>query len=289
MKQLLHWLAALALSLAATLPAHAFQPESGLWVVSEEVDGKPGRGFNLDVQGDTLVLSFYGYLQNGAAQWYLASGPVQNNQFNGSLEKYEGGKALGSGQRQSARGTGSAGMARIAFKTADTGTITLPGEPEKAIQRFNFNRPTPTSSLAGTFTLVKILVIDHSTGNVVDTSSPGIAATGTMVSDGRTMRQTLFVTANGGTQQIRTEGRVVSDQGSSIVVSGAGSSYTTRLLKRGDELITVVKDGSFVEIDYWRRTSAGFDANQLKAAELAPHEPAATLPLVGGVLGALLD
>jgi len=289
MKKLLLWLATCVLALTASLQAHAFQPESGMWIVSEELDGKPGRGFNLDVQGDTLVLSFYGYLQNGTAQWYLASGSIQNKRFSGSLERYEGGMALGAGQRQSARGTGSAGLASIVFKTADTGTIALPGEAEKAIKRFSFNRPTPADSLAGTFTLTKVLVIYHNSNAVLDTTVAGTSATGTMVSDGRTLRQNLSLTENGRTQQMQGEARVLSDQGSSILLSTAGTTVTTRLLKRGDEFITVAQGNGFTEIDYWSRTSASFNFSQLKAAEQMLEAPNDTGYSVGSMLGAVLS
>ena len=40
--------------------ARDFTPQAGTWVVSSEVDGKPGRGLAIDVQGNTFFMQVYG-------------------------------------------------------------------------------------------------------------------------------------------------------------------------------------------------------------------------------------
>lgn len=112
-------------------------PESGIWAIDAELDGKPGRGFFIEVQGDTLVLAFYGYQADGAPRWYLSSGTLASSRYSGTLDQYAGGNTFG-GAQQSAHGTGSEGLVLLEFTDDAHGRITLPGEPAKAISRYRF-------------------------------------------------------------------------------------------------------------------------------------------------------
>jgi hypothetical protein len=112
-------------------------PKPGLWAVSSEVNGSPGRGFQIDLQGNTLVLTFFGYDAAGNGRFWLASGTYASNSFTGALTAYEGGTSFG-GPFQAAHATGSAGDVTITFSSETSGTITLPDEAPKVISLFAF-------------------------------------------------------------------------------------------------------------------------------------------------------
>ncbi|EER59741.1 conserved hypothetical protein [Acidovorax delafieldii 2AN] len=145
---------ATALLISAGL-AHAFAPQAGTWVVSSELDGKPGRGLAIDVQNDTFVMQMYAYESSGQPTFYLASGKIANNQVSAALIRYSGGRYLGSGAL-SGKEAGNAGTANFRFTSGTTGFVTLPGEPEKAISRFNFGYPFAAPSLVGVWSLTSI-------------------------------------------------------------------------------------------------------------------------------------
>ena len=127
----------MTMALAGVTASHAFAPHTGTWIVTSEANGKPGRGLAIDVQGNTLVMQMYAYDANGNATFYMTSGTIANNQFSSALNKYRGGRYLGSGDLIG-QDAGSAGTVSLRFDSGTTGFITLPGEPEKAINRFNF-------------------------------------------------------------------------------------------------------------------------------------------------------
>ncbi len=50
-----------AMALAVGAPAFAILPQQGMWSIGSEVNGKPGRGIQLDRQGgDYLILTYFG-------------------------------------------------------------------------------------------------------------------------------------------------------------------------------------------------------------------------------------
>ncbi|AVS60450.1 hypothetical protein C8241_00895 [Paracidovorax avenae] len=146
--------AAVAL-LACTAGAHAYEPQAGTWVVSSEVDGKPGRGLSVDVQNGTLALQMYAYENSGQPTFYLAVGTVADNRVTARLNRYTGGRYFGS-PAQSGTEAGSPGNVTIRFTSGTTGFITFPNEPEKPISRFNFGYPQKPSSLAGIWTFTSV-------------------------------------------------------------------------------------------------------------------------------------
>ena len=109
-------------------------PQTGLWFIVPEATGNPGRGLTIDVQGDTLILTVYGYTQEGRATFYQASGPYTDGQFSADLGMYGGGTALG-GERVPAQYIGSASTVSLSFSSEAEGMVTLPGEEAKPIAR----------------------------------------------------------------------------------------------------------------------------------------------------------
>lgn len=140
-------LVAIALFMCIGL-VYAFAPQAGTWVVTSEVDGKPGRGLAMDVQNTTLVMQMYAYESNGQPTFYLAVGNVVDNKVTAPLTRYTGGRYFGSGA-QSGTAAGSPGNVSIRFTSGVTGFITFPNEDEVAISRFNFGYPFAPSGLKG--------------------------------------------------------------------------------------------------------------------------------------------
>jgi len=119
-------------ALLGTSLAYAFAPQTGTWIMTSEVNGKPGRGLAIDVQDNTLVMQMYAYDASGNATFYMTSGTLANDRYSAPLNKYRGGRYLGSGDL-SGKEDGSAGTVSIRFESGTKGYITLPGEAEKEI------------------------------------------------------------------------------------------------------------------------------------------------------------
>lgn len=88
-------IAAIAL-LWGTGIAHAYMPQAGTWVVTSELDGKPGRGLAIDVQNDTLLMQMYAYEASGEPTFYLAVGKMVDSSATAELTRYTGGRYFGS-------------------------------------------------------------------------------------------------------------------------------------------------------------------------------------------------
>lgn len=250
--------------------AHAFVPEPGLWIVDAENTGRPGRGFFIDTQGSTVVLSVYAYTSDRDAQWYQAAGTLSNNQVTGTLDIFEGGTAFGQ-PYQAAVHLGSVGNVSLKFNSPTAGTIQFPGEAAKAFSRFNFARPVAPGSLDGTYVLERTTVKLASNGRIFD-SKLDMVATGAMVISGSNVKTRFTLTYSGNTQSVSNAYSVVERDAASITAKTSdGSQARLILVKQGDELITLGVIGSGLEADYWRRTSA--TPNELALRSLAQDDP----------------
>ncbi|WP_374664574.1 glycosyl hydrolase 53 family protein [Ramlibacter sp.] len=116
---------------------NAITPVRGVWAIDAENTGQAGRGFQLDHQGGTLVLSFYGYTAEGNSRFWLATGALADNRFSGTLESFDGGAAFGSAWKPAQRGP-VAGAVSLVFTGERTGVLTLPGEPPRAVSLVAF-------------------------------------------------------------------------------------------------------------------------------------------------------
>jgi hypothetical protein len=124
----------------------AAAPQSGLWWSPSE----SGRGYALDAQGNTLVVTTFAYGPDGRMQWYYSDGPLLAGgaSWTGTLLRLDNGQPL-AGNYVPATIVGNAGTITINFSTRTTGTLTLPGGRQVAIQRQNFGVGTAPSSLLG--------------------------------------------------------------------------------------------------------------------------------------------
>lgn len=140
--------------------AHAFSPQSGLWIVNSENDGKPGRGLSIDVQNNVMVVAMYTYEASGEPVFYLGSAPLQYDSsaipsVTMELIRYKGGRYFG-GPATAAEVQYSAGTVRFRFTSGGVGFVTFPKEPEKAIVRFNYGYDNSPGSLKGQWLFVSL-------------------------------------------------------------------------------------------------------------------------------------
>jgi hypothetical protein len=127
--------------------ASAFEPRTGHWWNPAE----SGRGFNIDIQENVLVITFYSYNANGAPQWYIASGQMSGGQrnFSGPLLKVMDGQCLTCAYAGQPKSDGTDGVINIAFSSETAAAITLPGGRTAQIQPFNFGYGEPPDGMLG--------------------------------------------------------------------------------------------------------------------------------------------
>ena len=118
-------------SVAAAAPVAPIVPVGGVYYDPTQ----SGSGFGFDYQNGILIVEVYSYLQSGASQWYLASGPLVDNVFTGTLDKYTGGQCISCAYVAPTR-VGDDGMITITFTSPTTATVDLPGGRHFQIQRF---------------------------------------------------------------------------------------------------------------------------------------------------------
>jgi len=111
-------------------------PLAGVWLNPAE----SGSGFGLDYKDGTLIVEAYSYLAGGGSQWYLAAGPVVNNVFTGTLDKYTGGQCISCAFKAPAL-VGNDGTITITFTSPTTATVDLPGGRHIQIQRYFQSAP----------------------------------------------------------------------------------------------------------------------------------------------------
>jgi len=113
-----------------TASAPALTPQVGLWWNPDE----PGSGYALDYRHGVLVVTVYSYTTTGAAQWYLASGPLSGTLFSATLDKYIGGQCIACSNTVMPTPSGNDGIITIGFTSPTSATVTLPGGRVTRIQ-----------------------------------------------------------------------------------------------------------------------------------------------------------
>lgn len=132
---------------ALSSQALAITPKAGIWWNPSE----SGRGYSIDVNGNTLVMAVYAYNTTGAAQWYLAVGSLTNNgtQWQGTLDKYTNGPCMGCTFSPN-QVVGNDGIVSIAFTSDTSGVLTMPNGTKSNIQTFF---TSPANSIVSGFPL----------------------------------------------------------------------------------------------------------------------------------------
>jgi Astacin (Peptidase family M12A) len=107
--------------------------ENGWWWNANE----NGRGYSIEVQGNTLFMVSFMYDTAGNPVWYYTSGTMQTSaKYTGRLLTFRGGQVLG-GPYKAPTSTDT-GSISIDFNSADQANMILPSGKNVAITRFRF-------------------------------------------------------------------------------------------------------------------------------------------------------
>jgi hypothetical protein len=124
-------------SLAAScIGAACVIPQAGFWY--NQAEG--GRGYVIEIHGNTLFIGGFMYDNNGNAIWY-ASGPapmVNSTTYTNVWQQYGGGQSLTGTYKPSTVVNANVGALTIQFTSATTATLTLPNQVQIPIVRFPF-------------------------------------------------------------------------------------------------------------------------------------------------------
>lgn len=132
--------AGVAPALAQSTPAGEAEPEPGMWAFDDELDGRPGRGLQIDTQeGRAMVVSYVGYRANGSSLFLQASGarPAGSGAFTGTLQEFRNGPVIG-GASGNGEPAATVGTIQLRFDTPTSGTVALPGETPRRISRLTY-------------------------------------------------------------------------------------------------------------------------------------------------------
>ena len=101
----------------------SFQPTGWWWNSAES-----GRGYSIEVQGDTLVMVGFMYAANGDPVWYLSAGKMASPQrYEGALLSFSGGQAMSGPYK--APTFAAAGGILIDWTSLAAATLTLSDAP----------------------------------------------------------------------------------------------------------------------------------------------------------------
>lgn len=117
----------------AFLKTYRLPPQSGWWWNPAE----SGRGFSLEVNGNSLFIASFLYAPSGRALWYAASGRLRSDGgFSGQLLEFRGGQTL-IGSYQPAEVAGSPGNIDLTCTSTTSCSLSWPGG-NVPIQRFTW-------------------------------------------------------------------------------------------------------------------------------------------------------
>jgi hypothetical protein len=121
-------------------------PSMGLWYNPQE----SGRGYDIDLQGDTMIVTTYVYDAAHEPTWYLSSGTYDHatGVFTSTYDSYTGGQCFGCPYTAPTAHVGAGGPITITFHTNQFATITYPGGSSDIV-KFAYGFPTRTDVLYG--------------------------------------------------------------------------------------------------------------------------------------------
>ena len=133
-------------------------PTMGLWWNPSE----SGRGYEIDLQGDTMIVTTYVYEDSGDPIWYLSSGTYDHatGVFTSAYDIFANGQCFGCPYAAPDH-TGNAGPITITFQTNQTATLTYPGGSTNIV-KFQYGFPNRTEVLYGEWAFT------YETGGVVN-------------------------------------------------------------------------------------------------------------------------
>jgi hypothetical protein len=124
-------------------------PTMGLWWNPSE----SGRGYEIDLQADTMIVTTYVYEQSGDPIWYLSSGTFDYSTgiFQSAYDIFANGQCFGC-PYVAPDHTGDAGPITITFHTNQTATLTYPGGSTDIV-KFQYGFADRTQVLYGEWAL----------------------------------------------------------------------------------------------------------------------------------------
>ncbi|HKE48598.1 MAG TPA: hypothetical protein VKB52_11085 [Rhodanobacteraceae bacterium] len=148
--RLLVLLASFVAMLASASAATVGGPTMGLWYNPDQ----SGRGYDIDLQGDTMIVTTYVYEQSGDPIWYLSSGTFNHDTgvFESTYDSYANGQCFGCPYHAPTVTSGAAGPITITFHTNQTATLTYPGGTTDIV-KYAYGFPTRTDVLYGEWAL----------------------------------------------------------------------------------------------------------------------------------------
>ena len=112
----------------------AFQPETGWWWNAAE----SGRGFTIEIQGNTLFMAGYMYDASGNPVWYSTSGTMASaTVYMGNWQQFANGQTL-TGAYRPPSNPGNVGTVTLQFINATNATLTLPDARVIPLTRYRF-------------------------------------------------------------------------------------------------------------------------------------------------------
>jgi hypothetical protein len=126
-------------------------PATGLWYNPQE----SGRGFGIDIQGETMIVTTYIYETTGGDPiWYLSSGPYNHETgvFQSTYDSYINGQCFGCPWHQPTVQVGAAGPIIIVFHTNQTATLSFDGGTTEIV-KYNYAFPSKQDALYGQWAL----------------------------------------------------------------------------------------------------------------------------------------
>jgi serine protease len=111
-------------------------PEAGWWWAPNE----SGRGYAIEIQGNTLLVTGYMYGALGEPVWYVsgAASLTNSSTYQGQWQLFANGPTLTGGSQTPQILNADAGALTIQFSSAASATLTLPDGRQLAIERFRF-------------------------------------------------------------------------------------------------------------------------------------------------------
>ena len=99
----------------------SFQPSGWWWNENES-----GRGFSIEIQGDTMDVVGFMYDGSGNPVWYISTGKMTSpTHYEGALEQYANGQSMGGPYKPPTLPSSKIGTITIDFASLENGTITL--------------------------------------------------------------------------------------------------------------------------------------------------------------------
>ncbi|HSX59932.1 MAG TPA: hypothetical protein VLF18_07015 [Tahibacter sp.] len=147
------WLIAVMIYLVA-LGANAATlvggPTRGLWWNPAE----SGRGFNIEMQDDIMIVTSFVYAPNGSATWFISAGRYDfaTNTFNATFDANTGGQCIGCAYVRPQGIANAAGPVRIVFDSYVTATLYYQGGSTRITKQL-YAYDSVLSILRGSFVL----------------------------------------------------------------------------------------------------------------------------------------